>query len=282
MEQKYERIEAYLDGTLPEAERKAFEAEIAKDAEIAKEIKLHRRLQSTLGNEAEWQFRQNLEAISDGYQAPDKNKNPGKQGTLRLFLGILTLSILASLLYFFFMPGPDTPPAERPEIEQPAPSPTAPEEAPADEPEVQETTPAPTTPEAPPIAAIPSDQPNAALEALVTASPLSTAYELAVEADLSDPGFALEGEMLSAQYKADQIMTITLFDNQPGSYPDAPLHTGELQVMEIDEDAPLAFAAKKAYFLAYEAELDLPAGLYYYVIRTEGEAEALWVGKVEQ
>lgn len=88
--------------------------------------------------------------------------------------------------------------------------------------------------------------------------------------------------MLSAQYEEGQSMTLTLFDNQPDNYPDAPLYTEEIQVMEIDEDAPIAFAAKKAYFLAYEAALDLPAGLYYYVIRVDGEAEALWVGKVEQ
>ena len=262
MQEQYERIEAYLDGTLPEPERKAFEAELERDKTLAAEVELHRRVHRTLGNADEWAFRQNLEAISEAYEAPAENGKPENRSALRLLLGILILIIVASLLYYFFMPAPDAAPAEPPVIEQPTPSPTAPEDT--------------------PIANIPPDQPNPALEALVAASPLSSTYELAAEARLSNQNFTLEGEMLSAQYEEGQSMTLTLFDNQPGNYPDAPTHTGELQVMEIDEDAPIAFAAKKAYFLDYEATLDLPAGLYYYVIRVDGEAEALWVGKMER
>jgi hypothetical protein len=280
MQDQYERIEAYLDGTLPEPERKAFEAELERDKTLAAEVELHRRVHRTLGNADEWAFRQNLEAISEAYEAPAENGKPGNRSALRLLLGILILIIVASLLYYFFMPAPDAEPVEPPAIEQPAPSPTAPEEVPEEE-AVKETT-TPTAPEDRPIANIPPDQPNPALEALVAASPLSATYELAVEARFSNQNFTLEGEMLSAQYEEGQSMTLTLFDNQPDNYPDAPLYTGEIQVMEIDEDAPIAFAAKKAYFLAYEAALDLPAGLYYYVIRVDGEAEALWVGKVEQ
>lgn len=278
MQEQYERIEAYLDGTLPEPERKAFETELGRDKTLAAEVELHRRVHRTLGNADEWAFRQNLEAVSESYEAPAENGKPGNRSALRLLLGILVLIIVASLLYYFFMPAPDAAPAEPPAIEQPAPSPTAPEEAPEEEAPEETTT--PTAPEDTPIANIPPDRPNPVLEALVAASPLSATYELAVEARFSNQNFTLEGEMLSAQYEEGQSMTLTLFDNQPDNYPDAPLHTGEIQVMEIDEDAPIAFAAKKAYFLAYKATLDLPGGLYYYVIRVDGEAEALWVGKV--
>lgn len=280
MQEQYERIEAYLDGTLPEPERKAFEAELEGDKTLAAEVELHRRVHRTLGNADEWTFRQNLEAISEAYEAPAENGKPGNRSALRLLLGILILIIVASLLYYFFMPVPDAAPTEPPAIEQPAPSPTAPEEVPEEE-AVEETTP-PTAPEAPPVANIPPNQPNPALEALIPASPLSTTYELAIEACISGQNFTLEGEILSAQYEAGQSITLTLFDNQPDNYPDAPLHTGKIQVIEIDEDAPIAFAAKKAYFLAYEAALDLSTGLYYYVIRVDGEAEALWIGKVER
>jgi hypothetical protein len=280
MQEQYERIEAYLDGTLPEPERKAFEAELEGDKTLAADVELHRRLHRTLGNADEWAFRQNLEALSEAYEAPAENGKPENRSALRLLLGILILIIIASLLYYFFMPAPDAVPAEPPVIEQPAPSPTAPEEAPEEEAPEETTT--PTAPEDRPIANIPPDRPNPVLEALVAASPLSSTYELAVEARFSNQNFTLEAEMLSAQYEEEQSMTLTLFDNRPDNYPDAPLHTGEIQVMEIDEDAPIAFAAKKAYFLAYEAALDLPAGLYYYVVRVDGEAEALWVGKFEQ
>jgi hypothetical protein len=280
MQEQYERIEAYLDGTLPEPERKAFEAELEGDKTLAADVELHRRLHRTLGNADEWAFRQNLEALSEAYEAPAENGKPENRSALRLLLGILILIIIASLLYYFFMPAPDAVPAEPPVIEQPAPSPTAPEEAPEEEAPEETTT--PTAPEDRPIANIPPDRPNPVLEALVAASPLSSTYELAVEARFSNQNFTLEAEMLSAQYEEEQSMTLTLFDNRPDNYPDAPMHTGEIQVMEIDEDAPIAFAAKKAYFLAYEAALDLPAGLYYYVVRVDGEAEALWVGKFEQ
>ena len=42
-EHLYEKIEAYLSGDLSEADRKIFEGELAKDAALQKEVKLHRR-----------------------------------------------------------------------------------------------------------------------------------------------------------------------------------------------------------------------------------------------
>lgn len=285
MEQQYEQIEAYLDGTLSGAELEAFEAELKRNMELAAEVALHRRLQHTLGNTDEWAFRQNLEAISKAYQAPDQSTTPDKQGTNRLFLGILGLLVVASLLYYFFIMAPATPSAPSPGEEQNAPSVINEEPEPTNEAPVEDTIQAtPELPEekAPPVANTPTDQPNAALEALVTASPLNSAFELAIEARLIDIGFTLQGQMLSAQYEADQQITIALFDNLPANYPNAPLHTGELQVVKAEEDAPIAFAAKEEYFLAYEAELNLATGLYYYVINIDGEPEALWVGKVER
>jgi anti-sigma factor RsiW len=99
MQEQYERIEAYLDGTLPEPERKAFEAELERDKTLAAEVELHRRVHRTLGNADEWAFRQNLEAISEAYEAPAENGKPGNRSALRLLLGILILIIVASLLY---------------------------------------------------------------------------------------------------------------------------------------------------------------------------------------
>ncbi len=63
-EHLYEKIEAYLSGDLSDADHKVFEGELAKDAALQKEVKLHRRLESELSKPNKKLLRDNLKIIS--------------------------------------------------------------------------------------------------------------------------------------------------------------------------------------------------------------------------
>lgn len=58
-----ETIEKYLEGELTEAERSAFEQEIANDPELAEHIRLHQQLEHSLSNREEIEVEQQLESI---------------------------------------------------------------------------------------------------------------------------------------------------------------------------------------------------------------------------
>lgn len=284
MQEQYEKIEAYLNDELPAAERKAFEAAMTEDPALTREVNLHRRLATVLGDEQEWQLRQNLESLRDS--VPDDQLEDGKPGKNRraggLLLGMLGLVIIASLLYWYATSDATTASETVPATEAPAPA-NEDEEAPLEEaenpPPVAEEKPAP-----PPPASV-APEPYAALpllEALAKASPLSNIYEFelrsAVEGN-APKQLRLDGEMLSAQWEGQTPFVVEIFSNNPAQYPDRPVQEGELLLQPIEEDGPIAFAAKQAYIANYEAPVDLQPGLYYYQVRLQGLDEVLWVGR---
>jgi len=61
--EQYERIEAYLADTLSEAERRDFEARLRSDAQLQAQVRLHDRLQRTLGGDDLTQLQQKLQHI---------------------------------------------------------------------------------------------------------------------------------------------------------------------------------------------------------------------------
>ena len=287
MENQYEKIEAYIDGTLPAEERRDFEAKIAADPELGAEVKLHQRLQDTLSNEAEWRFRQTLNELRDSVdeQLTEEEKPSGNSSLKWLLPGILGLIIIASLTWYYMTPPPmpqlpetpEVPEAPREEIspaEETEPTVTAPEEEPpvAEEPE-------PEAPAVQPYAPIPE------LEQLAAASPLSNAYDFSLEATVRSGNpqtLIVEGELLSAQWDAETPLLLELYSNNPKRYPADPLLSGNMIATELQEDGPIAFAAKTAYFVNFEEDVDLPKGLYYYRVRLTGAEELLWVGKIRR
>lgn len=283
MQKQYEKIEAYLNNELSGAERKAFETAMAEDPALAREVKLHRRLATVLGDEQEWQLRQNLQSLRDSVPAdqleggkPGKNRRAGG-----LLLGILGLIIIASLLYWYATSDATTASDPAPVPEAPAP-PAEVEETPLEEaedlPPVAEEKPTPLPqPVAPePYAALPQ------LEELAKASPLSNIYEFELRSAIEGNAprqLRLDGELLSAQWEGQTPFVVEIFSNNPAQYPGRPVQTGELLLQPIEEDGPIAFAAKQAYIANYEAPLDLQPGLYYYQVRLQGLDEVLWIGR---
>jgi len=281
MQEQYEKIESYLNDELSAEERKAFEAALAEDPALTREVELHRRLATVLGDEREWQFRQNLQSLRDS--VPDDQLKDRKPSNNRraggLLLGLLGLIVIASLLYWYATSDATT--ASEPVPEAPAP-PAETEQTPLEEaddlpPVAEEKPTSPPEPVAPePYAASPQ------LEELAKASPLSNIYEFELRSAIEGNApkqLRLDGELLSAQWEGQTPFVVEIFSNNPAQYPDRPVQEGELLLQPIEEDGPIAFAAKQAYIANYETPLDLQPGLYYYQVRLQGLDEVLWVGR---
>ncbi|MCB0662369.1 MAG: hypothetical protein KDC24_06495 [Saprospiraceae bacterium] len=90
-EEQYEKIEAYLEGTLNEEEKLAFEKEMSEDQALKNAVALEKDLQTFLPDTAELAFRQNLEQVNKNW----KNKQGGSTISMRWF------SIAAGMLLVF-------------------------------------------------------------------------------------------------------------------------------------------------------------------------------------
>jgi hypothetical protein len=82
----FEQIEAYLEGSLKDAEKYRFEAEMKSDPELRTEVEKHRRLQDALKNRSALEFRSKVMAI-EKRQESDRRRTPyWKAAAVILFL----------------------------------------------------------------------------------------------------------------------------------------------------------------------------------------------------
>lgn len=103
-EEQYNKIEAYLDGTLNAPEKDAFEKEMEKDKALRDAVQLEKDLQSFVPDTPELKFRKNLEQVNQNWKAKPESKT----------ISIRWLSIAAGFLLIFgflfwktlFAPGP--------------------------------------------------------------------------------------------------------------------------------------------------------------------------------
>jgi len=119
---------------------------------------------------------------------------------------------------------------------------------------------------------------------LADTASLSNIHSFELEANLAGKApvrLLVEGELLSAQWEGETPFLLELYSNSPADYPGSPLLTGELTVLPQQEDGPIAFAAKKGYFVGFESQVSLEKGLYYYRVRLQGESQPLFVDKVK-
>lgn len=278
----YERIEAYLAGALPAAEREALERDITADPELAAELELHRRLERVVSDREKRAFRQKVAEVAQEFPPPGpiagRNLLPGV-----LILMLVIVLGIALRSYLFHQPA-HAPASEPPAIVQDtiadteAPDSTGVKEIIADT--VQAPPPPPSNPKKParsPFA------PNPMLEKEITQP--RDAY-VSVETALLEafPGDAagtrqirFSGRMLTALEPPE--LELVLLDN---SLPEGKaIFRLPVAVTLIDEGNRFrAFAGKKAYSLEAEQTVALPDGLYYGRLVIVGQTASLWTGKL--
>lgn len=99
----FDKIEAWLSGELPEAEARAFEAEIAADAALAAEVERHRRGQEALDRLAEQALQEDMarwrDTMEDLPAPPAEDAQPNKSSRDGWITGgLVVLNLLAALL----------------------------------------------------------------------------------------------------------------------------------------------------------------------------------------
>lgn len=103
---KYERIESYLAGTMPPAERLRFEQALASDSSLAEEAELHKQLQDSLRGEKIHDFRAALQTVDRAWENPAGKPNRSQRLNRILGPALALAAALALLLvaWPFFAP----------------------------------------------------------------------------------------------------------------------------------------------------------------------------------
>ena len=299
-EQLYQTIEAYLEGQLGKEELAIFEGELKTDAELAKEVALHRRLQTQMGDSGKMNLRFTLDTIAGEFQEPDQDldgdadpspNDPNLSGGAATGGGIpfwgwglgLAVIIGGALWWYLDSLGTDTisvdPITNQVEV--------------AIEPPVVEEIANPNTEDQNSVEELSSlEEPqdkgsanqdikpfdtNRALESLIGSESASKRYVF-TDGKLDFNGTFLNfNAKLTTDRPVDEGFFLSLYNNQ---YPEGQILRVPLVFSEVDPDAPIAFAARKEYFAAYGGETTLKPALYYGVVTVGSSSIELWVGKV--
>lgn len=293
-EQLYEAIEAYLEGKLSEEARRDFEREMAVDPQLKAEVALHRRMQQELGKSGKAALREQLQQIAQEFPLERKNR-PRVVSLLIPLSGALAAAILAGIIWWAWprfagsswqqepalvvdsIPGgqsalPDSLIAAQPEE-------SAPEEA---APPLKKEQPSVVQPPADPF------RPNPKLEGLIAAKSSDANLLISADADAAPTSSENFRAIVAGTLRSGSVIegsgriVLQIYDNQPASFqkgsPEASL---PLELQRRDDEDIHAFGGMKNYTFEKEVEKELPPGLYYYVIKREGEDTPLFVGKVQ-
>jgi anti-sigma factor RsiW len=110
-ERHYENIERYLRGELSDAERRAFEAAMAQEEALQKEVALHRELEDTFGDPEYQQLLGVLKEVDAGTASPaEKGKKVRLLRSRRWWMGIAaTLLLLVAVTAVLLLRSDRTP-----------------------------------------------------------------------------------------------------------------------------------------------------------------------------
>lgn len=269
-EQLYERIEAYLAGTLPEEERARLEQEIASDPALAEEVALHRSLDNMLSDREKMSFRRKLDEVGQAYAQPPSS------GSRWLWPALILVAVVAVSGWFLLRPSSEP-------LPPPAPETPVTQDTIANAPP-QDSVPVPPPPPAPPK----PSQRNlfAPLPALEKAIQKERDAYLAIEtalldalptADARSRQIRFSGRLLSATEPPP--LELRILDN---SAPEGALVARipvTAQLIEEEENIR-AFAAKKLYTLDAAQNVRMSQGLYYGQLTTAADGKVLWTGTV--
>lgn len=292
-EQLYETIEAYLEGKLTAEARRAFEKEMAADPQLKTEVALHQRMQQELGKSGKAKLREQLQQVAQEFPLERKRRSP----ILRLMpvWGAVAAAIIAAVIWWAWprtgqstLPQGPTVATESSPGEQTAVPDSLMAVNPEQEKKQEETTPPrqQKQPSAAPPAADPF-RPNPKLEGLAAAKSGDANFLVSATADAaltaSEKFRATVAGTLRAGSPADDArIQLQIYDNQPASYlKDRPAASIALELQQLDDEEVQGFGKMKNYTFEKQVDKELPPGLYYYVIKREGEDTPLFVGKVE-
>lgn len=290
-EDKYQKIQAYLDQEMSEKEARAFEREISADQELAQELKLHREMEDLLADSPENALRKSLDLL--GQEA--KGENP-KQGFNSRWLWLL-LPVLLGLTWWLSRDNAVPDGIERdPPIEQQAPPSRGEEQLPPkqeEEPENQQPTEEAPPPqrqndqdskaqEEPPRAIAANFTPNPSLEFLMENNLRDNDIRIELVEQQENVRLTQAGEAISfevryaVQSREDPSpidFKLHLFSNDRQAFEDfSPLSTNDLAVVPIEADR---------YQIDFAASFTLQPGLYYYLLEDFGAEKIYLVEKFE-
>ncbi len=98
----FEKIEGYLNKTLPQEELAAFEKELLASAALQEEVEKHRVLHETLSDTETLAFREKLIRISEEIKAEEQATSSGSSHYWKIAASIAIVLGVATLLWFFF------------------------------------------------------------------------------------------------------------------------------------------------------------------------------------
>lgn len=111
---RQERIEAYVGGKLAGEELRAFEADLAADAQLQRDVEVERTLAGTLWRSPELRFRDLVQRVSDdqergasGGGGAEKPVIPIDRGRMRWWAAAAGVALLLGAGALFFLQGPD-------------------------------------------------------------------------------------------------------------------------------------------------------------------------------
>jgi len=299
-EELYTYIEAYLAGELDEKARSEFEQQRRADPEFAAEVRLHERLQAEFQDTQKLELRSILDELGDEFSEQgdsDSDDTPPPSASKMPWTWIILGSVLiVAILGLWYFPGSDDSPALSESVPpQEEPSAIVDTSATPEESLPEETEPAIPPPEqTTETQSSPRLRINPALEALIGQSSAEDEFEFQLNAPAPDAtftqedgqiSFTLSGILLTSEFPENDRFLLQIYGNAPAAFEQRQPETQfalRFPEQEEDEDIEFAFGEKEEFPFSLPVEplqLNLEAGLYYYLIVQESTDEIWYAGK---
>ena len=259
----FEEIESYLDGSLDEQTRLAFETELQRNPALAAELALRRELETLLASGPENALRENLNILGERYK-----NTPGTPNTRWMWL-IASLLILVIAVWVLLRQG------EKPAQQQVTPPVTQPVDTVKHELKTHETMPQKET-RTEPIAG--NFKPNAALESMIGSQLRDGGFKFRIVQPSANASLVAKNGSLTLQIsgridgadKLEDRFQLKLFSNKKADF-EADRALFSIPLTFSHEDGHFSFQVLK--------KMKLASGLYYYLIENEESGAVNLVGK---
>jgi len=300
-EDLYNSIEKYLEGSLDADALARFEDRLASEPELLEEVNLHRKLQEGLENPVKRKLRMNLDQLRTEFTIEEVPISAKKKKTWSFIIPIVTAVILCGLLLWVFVFRTTSIPSTieesksgLPEVSKEIESqpqlgadtivkkeilPTKEEEK-----KVQKSKDPVQISKTQDLA---NDIPNQIFESLIQQNGTIKTFEIGLEEPAPEEKymlvdtyieFQITGTLETSASKIDNGLSLTIFDNRSSSTEvDKARNSFVLPLTkeEEEESSGFAFASKELYNFEITKRIELNPGLYYYVLRMDGQADIL-------